>query len=314
MALPHLEPVALGEGEKLRVVASTNIVGDVVSQVGGDALDLTVLMELGQDPHSFEPTPVDLAAIESAHVVFVNGLDLEEELLNVIEAQEGETPLVPVSAGIEPRAFEHEDEHEHEGESHEEELEEEEEHGEHREHAHESGDPHTWMDPHNVQIWVSNVAEVLSELDPAKTDTYQANAATYVEQLEELDAYIRQQVSRIPEGERKLVTNHESFGYFADRYGFEVVGTVFVGASELAEPAAGDMAALVDTIEAEGARAIFVETTVSDELAGVIAAEVGYDVGVFTLYTGSLGEPGSGADSYLGMMQSNADAIVAGLE
>jgi ABC-type Zn uptake system ZnuABC Zn-binding protein ZnuA len=301
-ALPHLEPVALGAGEKLRVVASTNIVGDAVSQVGGDAIDLTVLMGLGQDPHSYEPTPADLSQIEMAHVAFVNGFGLEGGLLGLLEPLESGVPIVPVSAGIEPREFEHADEHE------------EESHEAADQHAHAGGDPHTWMDPNNVEIWAANIAEVLSDLDPANADTYQANAATYVEQLEELDAYIEQQVSRIPPGERKLVTNHEAFGYFADRYGLEVVGTVFIGASELAEPSAGDMADLIEAIKAEGVHAIFVETTVSSQLAEVVADEVGYEVGVYTLYTGSLGEPGSGADTYIGMMHTNVDTILAGLQ
>lgn len=299
-ALPHLEAVSLGAGEKVRVVATTNIVGDVVAQVGGDALDLTTLMALGQDPHSFEPAPADVATVEAAHVVFVNGFDLEPGVLEVIEPLADEVPVVPISAGVEPRGFEGEHDEEHD-----------EEEGE--EHAHGDVDPHIWMDPHNVMLWAENAAAVLGELDPANAETYAANAAVYVEQLEELDAYIEEQVGRIPESERKLVTNHEALGYFADRYGFEVVGTVFIGASDLAEPTAGDMAALVETIRQEGVRAIFVETTVSGELAQVVADEVGYEVAVYTLYTGSLGEAGSGADSYPEMMRANVDAIVAGL-
>jgi ABC-type Zn uptake system ZnuABC Zn-binding protein ZnuA len=289
--IPHLEAVRLGAGEKLSAVATTNIVGDVVAQVGGEAIDLTVLMALGQDPHSYEPAPADVADIETAHVVFVNGFALEEGVLAVIEPLEDRVPVVPVSAGIKARGFG----------------------GEHDERAHAGADPHTWMDPHNVEVWAANVADVLSELDSANAATYRANARSYTESLGGLDAYIVEQVSRIPEAERKLVTNHESLGYFADRYGFEVVGTVFIGASELASPSAGEMAALVDTIQDQGAQAIFVETTVSDELASVVADEVGYEVGVYRLYSGSLGESGSGADSYVGMMRANVDAIVAGL-
>jgi ABC-type Zn uptake system ZnuABC Zn-binding protein ZnuA len=291
--LPKVAPATLDAGEKLRVVATTNIVGDVVAQVGGDAIDLTALMGPGQDPHSFEPAARDLSTIETAHVVFTNGLGLEESLEETVEAVADGVPVVPVSAGVEVMALTGGDAHD----------------------QHDGGvaDPHTWMDPHNVMIWTENVAAVLGALDPANAETYADNATAYVEELAALDAYIAAQADRIPPAEHKLVTNHESLGYFARRYGFEVVGTVYVGASQLAEPAAGDLAALIDTLKSEEVRAIFVETTVSEELAAVVADEVGYEVRVYTLYTGSLGEPGSGADSYLGMMRANIDTIVAGL-
>jgi ABC-type Zn uptake system ZnuABC Zn-binding protein ZnuA len=285
MAIPALEPVDLAAGEKLRVVATTGIVGDVAAQVGGDLIDLTVLIDPGVDPHSYQPVAADLALAEDAHVLLVNGLHLEEGLLATLESVGGTVPLVPVSAGVEVLAG-----------------------GEHGE-----GDPHTWMDPANVMIWADNIAAAFSALHPAHAADYQANAAAYRVQLEALDAYIREQAARIPQANRKLVTNHEAFGYFAARYGFEVVGTVYLGASQLAEPSAGDMARLVETIRAEGVRAIFIETTVNDALARTISAEIGTPIGVYTLYTGSLGAPGSGADSYTGMMRANIDTIVAAL-
>ncbi len=287
MVLPTLEPVALAEGEKLRVVATTSIVGDVVARVGGTHIDLTVLIAAGQDPHSYQPVARDLAQVERAHVVFVNGLGLEEGLLAAIGTVAHAAPLVPVSAGVEVIPSE------------------EEEHAE--------GDPHTWMDPHNVIIWSENIAAALSALDPLHAEDYRANAEAYQDELRALDDYIRQQVALIPPERRKLVTNHEAFAYFARRYGFEIIGTVYLGASRLAEPSAGEMAQLVETIRAEGVPAIFVETTVSDALARAIAREVGHEIGVFTLYTGSLGPPGSPADTYIGMMRANIETIVAAL-
>lgn len=293
--LPALEPVDLGAGEKLRVVATTSIVGDVVAQVGGDLIELTTLIPPGQDPHTYEPTAQDIAQVEQAQVVFVNGLGLEEGLLNTVESVRG-APLVPVSAGIEPLEA---------GEGYHE--------GEDGEHEHAGADPHTWMDPTNVIVWTGNIAEALAALDPAHANTYQQNADAYAGELRDLDAYITERVAEIPPEQRKLVTNHEAFGYFARRYGFEVIGTVYIGAAQLAEPSAGDMARLIQTIREEGVRAIFIETTVSDALARTIAGEIGREVGVYTLYTGSLGEPGSGADSYIGMMRANIDTIVEGL-
>lgn len=287
-ARPESQP---GDGQRLRVVATTNIVGDVVAQVGGDAIELAVLIPLGQDPHTYEPTPTDIARIEAAQVIFVNGFDLEENLLTFIEPMEGDVAVAPVSAGIQPRESEGIDD----------------------DHEHEEADPHTWMDPNNVVVWVENITSQLTRLDPGNAETYRANAAAYVEALEELDASIQDRLASIPASQRKLVTNHEALGYFADRYDFEVIGTVFNGTSQLAEPSAGEIAALVEIIEREDAQAIFIETTVSDALAGVVADEVGHEVAVLSLYTGSLGEPGSGADSYLGMMRLNADIIAAAL-
>lgn len=283
--LPSLEAVTLSPGEKLSVMASTTIIGDVVAQVGGDALDLTVLMTAGQEPHSFEPAPVDVAGIEGADVVFVNGFGLEAELLAVMEPLSGRVPVVPLSAGVTPR--------QPDGPG--------------------SEDPHAWLDPHNVIIWTENISQMLAALDPANAGQYAANAAAYRAELEALDVYIREQVAQIPPESRKLVTNHDALGYFADRYGFEVVGSVFEGASDLAEPSAGQMAALVTAIEEQGVGAIFVETTVNPQLAEVVAAESGGEVRVLTLYTGSLGEPGSGAESYIAMLRLNIDTIVEAL-
>ncbi len=295
MTLPTLEPAVLAEGEKVRVVATTSIIGDVVAQVGGEHIDLTVIMAPGQDPHSYQPVARDLARIEQAHVVFVNGLDLEEGLLAMVETVAQAAPLVPVSAGVEVIAGGDE---EHAADEHEE---------------HAAGDPHTWMDPHNVMIWAENIATALAALDAAHAEDYRANAEAYQEELRALDAYIREQVALIPPERRKLVTNHEALAYFARRYGFEVIGTVYLGASQLAEPSAGDIAQLVETIRAEDVPAIFVETTVSDTLARAIAREVGREIGVYTLYTGSLGPPGSGADTYIGMMRANIETIVTAL-
>jgi ABC-type Zn uptake system ZnuABC Zn-binding protein ZnuA len=291
MAIPPVEAVDLG-GEKLRVVATTNILGDVVANVGGDAIDLTVLIGLGQDPHTYQAVAGDLAAIEDAHVVFVVGLNLEESLIDTID-NTASGPVVPVSAGIELIAFA--GGHEHEAAAY---------------------DPHFWMDPNNVIVWAENIADVLSAADPANADAYAANAAAYIDELETLDAYIRQEVARIPEANRKLVTDHLAFGYFADEYGFEMIGTVVPGATTTAEPSAGDMADLVEQIKAEGVKAIFVGTSSSErleQLARLIAEEAGTEVEVLALYTGSLDEPGTPGATYLGMMRYNIDRMVEGL-
>ncbi len=311
MTLPELVPVQLGAGERLNVVATTSLIGDVVSQIGGEQITLASVMGVGQDPHTYEPVPADIALLEQADVIFSNGLDFEEGLVEPLASLADRVPVVPVSAGVDVIEGGHAHHHheEHEGEA-EEEHEGEEEH--HHEHEHAAGDPHTWMDPRNVMIWADNIAYALSALDPAHADVYRANAEAYKAQLEELDSYIAAQVARIPEANRKLVTDHEALGYFARRYGFETLGAVIPNVTTSAEPSAAELAGLVETIRTEQVRAIFVSTSVSDELARVVAEEVGYEVQILYLYH-ELGEPGSGAETYLGMMRTNIDTIVAGL-
>ncbi len=291
-ALPTLQPVSLGPGERLRVVATTTIVGDVVARVGGDGIQLTVLLPVGADPHTYEPTPADLTAVAGAHVLFINGLGLEGFLERTLRNVGGDLPVVPVSVGIPPRPLE--------------EAEEEEE-----EHSHGEYDPHVWLDVRNVMVWVENIRQALSGLDPTRADRYAANAAAYRKELEALDAWILEQVAQVPPQNRKLVTNHPVFGYFADRYGFEQVAAVYP-VSPGAEPSAREIAELEEVIRQFGVPAVFAETTVNPKLAEQVARDTG--VRLVTLYTDSLGEPGSGAETYIGMMQTSVRAIVDALK
>ncbi len=296
MALPEITPVSLGEGEKLSVVATTSIIGDVAANVGGEVIDLSVLMAVGQDPHSYEPAPRALAAIEEADIIFVNGLDLEEALMGSIE-NTATGVIVPVSAGIEPLGV---GSHAHDD----------------HEHDHTGGDPHFWVDPNNVMVWVENIEHVLSEADPGHQEVYAVNAEAYNAKLEALDATIREQVAGIPEENRKLVTDHQLFGYFADEYGFEVVGAVIPGFSTTAGASAGDVARLVEVIQEENVPAIFTGTTASQglqNLAEAIADETGEEIKVLPLLTGSLAPEGEPGDTYLGYMQYNIDQMVFGL-
>lgn len=298
MVRPEVAAVELSSGEQLAVVATTNIIGDVAANVGGEAVDLTVLIETGQDPHSFEPTPQDLAAIEDADLILVNGLDLEEVLVGAI-GNVAEGPVVPVSAGIELLEPSDGDD-DHEGE---------EDHG----HA---ADPHVWVDPNNVIVWVGNIAWALSQADPANQAVYQENAAAYLDELRALDEYIRRQTERIPAGERKLVTDHGLYSYFADEYGYAIIGTVIPSFTSTAGASAGDVARLVGVIEAEGVPAVFIGATATQgtrRLAEALAAEAGSQVRVLPLLSGSLAPQGQPGDTYLGYMRYNIDQIVLGL-
>ena len=291
----ELQPVPLGAGEKLSVVATTNIVGDVVGQVGGDRIELTTLMDVGQDPHTYVPTPADTAAIHDADVVFASGVDLEANLDEMFSSAGGDAVQVHISHGLELLGSEtgRAEAHDEDG------------------HRYGGDDPHVWFNVQNVIQWVNNLEHTLSALDPDSAEVYEENAQAYIHQLEELDAWVMEQVAQVPEANRKLVTNHPALGYFADRYGLEQVGAVYP-ISPSAEPSARDIAALEDAIRAYGVPAVFVETTVNPNLAELVAQDTG--VKLVPLYTGSLGEPGSGAESYILLIRFDVNAIVDALK
>jgi len=289
--MPSLSPVALGQGERLQVVATTSIVADVVRNVGGDRIDLKTLIPLGTDPHTFQPTPQDAAAVADAYVVFANGAGLEAFLAGLLESAGAGVAVVPVSYGVALRQFEG---------------------GGAGGGEREGGfDPHTWFDPNNVIVWTHNVERALSALDPGHAGVYEANAKAYRASLQELDGWIREQVAGVPERNRKLVTDHASFSYFAHQYGFEQVGAVFPGYSTLAQPAARDLAALEDAIREFDVKAVFVGNTVNPALAEQVAQDTGTRV-VF-MYTGSLSEPGGPAGDYLAFMRYDVEAVVEAL-
>ncbi len=308
LALPDLEAVELDDGA-LKVVATTSIIGDVVGQVGGDDIELTTLMEPGQDPHSYEPGARELTAVASADVIFISGWDLEEGLVTDLAEIGNDVPLISISANIEPLTF---GDHEHKHDDHE--HEEADEVAD--EHEHNGIDPHVWFNIANVAQWSENAVTVLSALDPANAETYADNAAAYQLELDNLAQYVEPQLATIPASNRFMVTNHDTFSYFAAAYDFELIGTVIPAASTLAEPSANDLTALISEMEAHAVCTIFTETTISDSLAQTITAELDDcdEVQVLELYTGAIGPAGSGADSYIGMFRANVDTIVAGLQ
>ncbi|HZD56801.1 MAG TPA: metal ABC transporter substrate-binding protein [Anaerolineales bacterium] len=283
------------QSDKIKVVATTTILGDVVSQVGGDAIDLTVLLPTGVDPHSFEPAPKDLTAVADADLIFINGAGLEEFLNRLLENAAGASDkVINTSDGIKLRDLEETDT------------------GPLDEPEAQDVDPHVWFDPTNVITWTRNIEKALSGLDPANAQTYTANADTYRAKLRELDTWIKQQVAQIPPDRRKLVTDHEDFGYFADRYGFEQVGAVIPSFNAAAEPSAQGLAELENAIKQAGVQAIFVGTTVNPSLAERVATDTGAKV--VSLYTGSLSAPGGEAGTYLALMRYDVTAIVKALK
>jgi ABC-type Zn uptake system ZnuABC Zn-binding protein ZnuA len=289
---PVLSQVSLAPGEKLRVLATTSIVADVVAAVGGSRVDVSALIPAGVDPHAFEPTPQDVQRVAEAQVVLENGLGLETFLGSLMKSAGTGVPVVSVSSGIEPLPA---------GSN----L------AEASNAAHAEWDPHVWLDPQNVILWTQAIEGALSALDPQGAGTYAANAETYRAQLQALDAEIAAEVAAIPQAQRQLVSDHEEFAYFARRYGFQIVGTVIPAPSAAAEPSARELAALEDAIRSTGVRAVFVSSVVSPALARQVAEDTG--VRLVTLYTHSLSDPSGPAPTYLALMRLNARLIAQAL-
>jgi len=268
----------------LTVVASTQILGDVVSVIGGEYVQLTILIPADSDPHAFEPAPQDAANLAQADLVFINGFNLEEALKPLLET-EG-LNIVIASEGIATIEFVGEE--------------------------FEGGDPHVWMNPLNVKVWADNIASAFTAADPAHANDYRANADAYKAELDALDAWVGQHLSLIPAEARVLVTDHESFGYLADHYGFEIVGALIPSLSTVSEPSAGELAQLEDAISQFGVKAIFIGSSMNPSLADRVAADT--DVRVVTLYTESLSAQNGPVPTYLDLIRFDVAAIVGALQ
>jgi len=298
-----------GEDEgKLDVVATTTFVADVVSRIGGEQIKLTVLLPYGANPHSYQPSPRDVAAVHEADVVFANGAGLEVFLEELIANAGGDAEVVHVSEGVDLRSIDPQAEEDHE----------QEESGPHDEdegsegRQHQGVDPHVWFDPTNVMVWVENIQETLLRLDPQNEEYYREHARSYRSDLENLDAWIREQVEDIPESQRVFVTDHTVFGYFAEEYAFQQVGAVIPAATTEAEPSGKHLAQLSDIIREFDVKAIFVSKDVDPSLSQRIAEDTGVEV--VQLYFGSLTEEGGQAGTYISFMRYNVKAIVGALQ
>ena len=272
----------------LKVVATTTIVGDIARQIGGERISLTVLLPVGADPHTYEPRPQDVAAIHDARVIFINGLELEHSLEPIISTN-ASGPVIAVSDGIDVLPFSATPGDE----------------------QHTTGDPHTWTDPNNVKIWVENIRQALTTVDPSGAELYKTNAETLTKDLTELDSWITQEVALIPAANRKLVTDHQSMGYFTNRYGFEQAGLLLPSLTTNASASALDLAQVEEVINTQEIHTIFIEVGANDALAAQVANDTG--VTVARIYSGSLGTADSGAGTYLDFMRFNVNAIVEGL-
>jgi zinc/manganese transport system substrate-binding protein/manganese/iron transport system substrate-binding protein len=275
-------------GKTLDVVATTTQVQDFARVVGGDRIRLTGILKPNVDPHDFEPSPADVDAIGRADVLVINGVGLERWLGDTIKSAGFHGVTVDTSKGVAIR----------EGSDAKEEP---------------GGDPHIWQNPRNAKIMVGNIERGLAGADPSGAGYFEANLKAYDAKLDALDAEVARQIDSL--ANKKLVTNHDAFGYYVDRYHLEFVGSIIPSFDTSAELSARDVDEIVAKIKATGVRAVFSETSLPPRTAETIASEAHVKVveGEGALYGDTLGPAGSDAATYLGMVEHNTRAIVANL-
>jgi zinc/manganese transport system substrate-binding protein/manganese/iron transport system substrate-binding protein len=266
-----------------RVVATTTQVADMAATIGSDRVDLVRLLKPGIDAHDYEPSPADVEAIASAQLVVENGVGLESWLHDTIESSGYDGPVVDASQGVRLRQVGGEP------------------------------DPHIWQDPGNAMVMAANIERGLARADPESAGFYQANLAGYLEDLQNLDAWVERQTAGL--ANRKVVTNHDAFGYYLDRYHLQLVGSVIPSFDSSAELSGRDIRDLVAKIKATGVKAVFSETSLPPRAAETIGREAGVKVvtGTDALYGDSLGPPGSDGASYDMMIRHNTRTIVTNL-
>lgn len=275
---------ALADAKPLKVVASIDILADVVKNVGGDAVEVSSIVPSGGDPHEFEPSPADAKALASADLVFVNGLGLEGWMDRLISASGYKGKPVVVSDGIVTRSMD--------------------------EDGKTITDPHVWNSVANVVVWVNNIDKALEAAEPAHAATFKANAERYGKEVSALDAYARTAIDAVPEDKRKVLTSHDAFGYFGRDYGLEFLAPL--GLSTETDASAGGVAKLIDQIKAEGVKVYFFESSNDPRLVRQVAEATGAEPGG-ELYVEALSPKGGPADTYLKLFKHNVDLVVAGI-
>lgn len=313
----------------LRVVATTTQLADFSARVGGDDIELTGLLPAGGSAHHFDPSPADLLALGQADVLVVNGAGLETFIDDAIDASGFDGEIVTASDGIDLAAAKeitaegeaggdgHSEEHDHADhgtDDHGAEDHGAEEHaasGEAHDHDHGDVNPHIWTSPKNAEGMVAEIASGFERADLDRADAYAERAEAYTAELTDLDAWVAAQFERVPAADRVLVSGHDSLRYYLHDYGIDFAGALLPSFEDSAEPSAADIDALVHEIRESGAKAVFVESSMSPKLARTVAAEAGVEVvDAEALYADSLGAPGSGADTYIDATVHNTRTIL----
>jgi zinc/manganese transport system substrate-binding protein/manganese/iron transport system substrate-binding protein len=269
-------------GTTLKVVTTTTVFADIVQNVGGSRVTATSIIPPGVGPEDYEPKPDDAVKLADARLIVSNGVGLDNFLDDLLASGNGgETPRLVLGDGIPTITIDGEP------------------------------NPHFWLDPMLVkQYYLPAIVAKLSEIDPDGEAVFQANADTYGTQLDQLDAELKAKIDEIPSANRKLVTFHDAFPYFAKHFGFELIGVILANVGQ--DPSASELAALVDKVKAANVKAVFSEAQFSPRLAETLATEAGITQVVTTLYNDALGP--APADTYLGLMQWNVDQIVPALK
>jgi zinc/manganese transport system substrate-binding protein len=273
---------------KLPVLASFSILGDIVSQIGGERITVSTLVGPDQDAHVYQPSPDDIKKVAHARLIVVNGLGFEGWLDRLAHAANFKGEIVVASQGIKAREMVDEEAHDH------------------LEHA----DPHAWQDPVNIMTYTANIVTALSRLDPAGAAVYKKNGDAYIAALKQIDNWAATQIGAIPAAKRKIITSHDAFHYFGARYKIEFIAPQ--GMSTDSEPSAREVASMIRQMKKEHIKAVFIENMTSPKLLEQIASEAGVEAGG-KLYADALSGPGGPASDYLSLMRYNVGQMLGGL-
>jgi zinc/manganese transport system substrate-binding protein len=285
-------PAAAQIADKLKVVATFSILGDMVRNVGGERVEVATLVGPNGDAHVYSPTPADGRRLTEAKIVFTNGLKFEGWIDRLVKSSGTGAEKVEAAKGVKPLKGE------------------EEGHGHGHDHGHGGSDPHAWQSIGNAKIYVANIRDALIAADEAGKATYQANAASYLKRLDEVEAEVKGLVAKIPLERRRIITSHDAFGYFEEAYGIDVVAPQ--GVSTESEASAKDVARIIQQIKRERIAAVFVENVSDARLMERIAKETGATIGS-RVYSDALSEPNGPAGTYIDMMRHNIRAFSAAL-
>ena len=283
-----------GAAERLRAVATFSILGDLVRQVGGDAVDVTTLVGPDADAHGYSPAPGDSRMLAAAGIVFVNGLGFEGWLDRLIRASGSKAPVVVASAGVATVPARHDHRHGEGG----------------RAAAGAEADPHAWQSVPNAKVYVANIRNGLAKVDPAHAADYTRNADAYLAKLDAVDSEIRAALARIPADHRKVITTHDAFGYFSAAYGLTFLAPQGVSTDSEASPQ--DVAQIIRQVRRDKVPAVFIETIADPRLMQQVSRESGARIGD-KVYSDALSRPAGPAATYLDMMRSNLRAFSAAL-
>ncbi|MEB1809291.1 MAG: metal ABC transporter substrate-binding protein [Bacillaceae bacterium] len=269
-------------GDGLKVTTSFSVLGDIIENIIGDHGSVEYIVPVGEEPHEYEPVPSDFQKVADADVFYVNGLDLEEWLEKIV-SNAADTDIVAVSEGVTPIPLVGDDE----------------------------DDPHAWLSPKNVITYVENIVNDLIERDPEGESIYRANADAYIGELQELDAWVEEEVAGISEEHRVIIVSENAFKYFGADYGFDTEGVWEINSHEEGTPQ--QISRLVDLVNDRNVPAVFVESTVDKRYMETISNETGVPI-AGEVYTDAIGAAGSGAETYIGMIKHNVSVFVEGLK